>query len=367
MSAMAPASDTGPGAPATAELLTASAGPANLDWSRIATHLCEHGMALNLDFTPRRFVGGLANINMLVRVDEAWAVLRRPPDGPLPKGAHDMAREHRVLSRLWRALPLAPRSLHYCAEPAVAGAPFQLLEYRAGRSVRGDVVAPLPPTSETGAALSALMLRTLSDIHAVDTTAIGLDDLGRPQGFLVRTAAGWTARAEALGDGNGSTAYRELCAWLKSQTAADTAAPTLLHNDFKLDNILLRQDTLAPEAVLDWDMATRGDPLFDLATLLSYWAEPGDPPCMAALAQMPTAKPGFLSREEAAQAYARLSGRSLDGFLFARVLAIFKLAVVARQLSAAATGSPDQQERRLQADPDELFAFALDVARGKLF
>jgi aminoglycoside phosphotransferase (APT) family kinase protein len=278
-----------------------------------------------------------------------------------------MAREHRVLSGLAPVLPLAPRSLHYCGDVAIAGAPFQILEYRAGRTVRGGDLAPLPDTAESGAALSRLLIATLAKIHAVDTAAAGLDDLGRPEGFLRRTAAGWTARAEAVLDGKLSTAARELVAWLERHPGAEADAPVLLHNDFKLDNLVLGADRVEVEAVLDWDMATRGDALFDLAALLSYWSEPGDPACMAALNQMPTARPGFLSREAAAAAYAGLTGRSLHGFIVPRVLAMFRLGVVFHQLRALQMHESDRQPRLSGLDADDLFVFALDVANGRAF
>lgn len=144
-------------------------------------------------------------------------------------------------------------------------------------------------------------------------------------------------------------------------------APTLLHNDFKLDNMLLHPDEMAVEVVLDWDMATRGDPLFDLAALLSYWAEAGDRPCMVALDQLPTARPGFLNREQAAQAYAKRSGRSLDGFAVLRVIALYRLAVVFHQLAVIQKGNAAYAARYAGLNPDEFFEFALDVAHGKVF
>jgi aminoglycoside phosphotransferase (APT) family kinase protein len=284
----------------------------------------------------------------------------------LPKGAHDMAREHRVLHALAPVLPLAPRSLHFCGDAEIAGAPFQILEYRAGRAVRGSSLDPLPDTPETGTALSVLMTDTLARIHAVDPAASGLGDLGRPEGFLTRTAKGWIARAEAICGEALSTAGREVAAWLEAQTPRE-AQPVLLHNDIKLDNMLLHPDRIEVAAVLDWDMATRGDPFFDLATLLSYWTEAGDPPCMTALDQLPTARAGFMTREQAAQDYAARTGRSLAGFEFSRVLAVYKTAVVFHQLRVIQAGNAAFAARYAALDPDDLFVFALDIARGKVF
>ena len=307
--------------------------------------------------------------NILVCVDADLAVLRRPPAGVLPPGSHDMAREHRVLTGLEGRLEFAPRSLHFCDDASVAGAPFQLLRYYAGRPVRGDQLDPLPPTAETGALLSRMLIDTLAAIHAVDVEAAGLGELGKPEGFLTRAARGWIGRARAFkGDQlSGSAAY--VASWLSDRNPLACAAPTLLHNDFKLDNVLLRQDAIEPLVVLDWDMATRGDPLSDLATLLSYWTEPGDPDCMHRLAQMPTANAGFMSRAEAAQAYAERTGRGLEGFDYARVLAIFRLAVVFHQLHARymGEGTTDPVRQGFAALADEIFDFAATVARGERF
>jgi aminoglycoside phosphotransferase (APT) family kinase protein len=353
--------------PASTALMSEHASTGLVDWNRVGAYLKKNGMILDRGFVPRRFAGGMANINMLIRVDDMWAVLRRPPPGPLPKGAHDMAREHRVLSRLWRQLPIAPRSLLFCDDVAVAGAPFQILEFHEGRVVRGADIAPLPDNPESGAAISTMLIDTLARIHAVDVDSAGLGDLGRPQEFLARTARGWTARAEAISQDSLSPACAAIGDWLQRKEAVDCDHPTLLHNDFKLDNIILAPDAISPVAVVDWDMATRGDPLFDLATLLSYWTESGDPSCMQALNQMPTSGAGFLTREAAAHAYADLTGRSLGDFLYPRVLAMFKLGVVFLQLGAQSKGQAGPDPRLAGIVPDELFEFALDVAHGKRF
>lgn len=357
-----------PAAP-TGVALRGAAESRALDWPAIGRHLAVHGMGLDPAFLPRQFMGGLANLNFLVRVSDGWAVLRRPPDGPLPPGAHDMAREHRILSNLWRELPLAPRSLHLCADPSVAGAPFQLMEFRPGVALRGDSLTPFPATVETGAGLSRMLVETLAAIHRVDPARVGLGDLGRPRGFFARTAAGWIGRAERVAQGALSPAARAVAGWLAAADVEDAQAPTLLHNDFKLDNVLLDPATRAPVAVVDWDMGTRGDPLFDLATLLSYWTEPSDPDCMHELAQMPTARPGFLTRAEAADAYARATGRDLSRLKPYRVLTMLKLGVVFHQLHARhrAGETSDPRYAGFGALAEALFDFTLDIVNDKTF
>lgn len=340
------------------------------DWPRIATYLANQGLPMDAGFQPRRFAGGLANLNFLLRLHSGeWAVLRRPPAGPLPPGSHDMAREHRILDALYKVLPVAPRSYHLCTDLSVMGVPFQLLEFRSGLTIRGSHVDPLPATAATGLALSHLLVDGLASIHAVDPVAAGLSDLGRPQGFLARGAKSWTARAARVCGPNLSPTVRRLADWLEVRTAGIGGDGTLLHNDFKLDNLMLHADTLEPVAVLDWDMGTRGDALFDLATLLSYWTESSDPDCMHQLAQMPTANEGFLSREEAALAYAARTGRSLSDFKVYRVMGMFKLGIVFHQLHARYRNGEvtDTRYAGFEKLADELLAFTQTIADDKTF
>jgi aminoglycoside phosphotransferase (APT) family kinase protein len=281
-----------------------------------------------------------------------------------------MAREHRILRNLWKALPLAPRSFLHCEDPAVAGTQFHLLEFREGVAVRGDSLAPLPPTAGTGARLSALAIEVLACIHRVHAQAVGLQDLGRPQGFLARTAKGWINRAVIVCGGDIPGDLRKLADWLSEDRLDGLGGDgTLLHNDFKLDNMLLDPGTLQASAVLDWDMGTRGDALMDVATLLSYWTEPGDPECMHRLAQMPTALPGFMRREEAARAYAKATGRSLDQFQVYRVLAMFRLSVVFLQLHSRWRSGEvtDARYAGFGQLAHEIAGFTTSIAGGRIF
>lgn len=346
--------------------LSAADMPA-LDWQGLARHLARRGHRLSLEPPPRRSAGGLANLNFLVEFDGAPAVLRRPPPGRLPPGAYDMGREFRILSRLWRAFALAPRGLFHEEDPAVFGAPFQILEYRRGFAVRAELPASLRHDPAVAAHLGRVLIETLAQLHAVDPLAVGLDTLGHPQGFLERTIEGWARRGEQARAGGAGRRLPALAAWLRRHRVPD-GAPCLLHNDYKLDNLLLDPRTLAPVAVVDWDQGTRGDPLFDLATLLSYWTEPGDPPALQQLRQMPSAAPGFPSRREAAALYAQLTGADLSDFRFHRVLGLFKLAVVFHQLHARyRQAQADARYAGFGAVADGVLEFAQAVARDEYF
>jgi len=303
-----------------------------LDWTGLAAWLAERGHLLSLNSAPTRFPGGLANRNYLVEFDGYPAVLRCPPSGELPPGAYDMQREHSILKRLWQAFPLAPRGLYFCADSKVIGVPFQINEYRAGLVIHGDDLGALANHPAIGELLSQMMVSTLASLHEVSASRVGLESLGRPEGFVARNVAGW-ARRFVLASGNTpSKAGREVADWLSGHQVPDTRSPCLLHSDFKLDNLVLDSKTLAPVALLDWDMGTRGHPLMDLATLLSYWTQPGDPDCMHRLAQMPTAKVPFPDRANMVSRYASLMSADVSDYPFFRVLALFKLGVVFLQL-----------------------------------
>jgi aminoglycoside phosphotransferase (APT) family kinase protein len=306
------------------------------DWARLAAYLRTVELRFDPATTPRQFGGGYGNLNYLLAVNGREMVLRRPPLGPIPPGANDMAREHRVVSALHPVFPLAPKSNHLCTDVAIIGCPFVLLDYAPGLIIRHELPAAYQSTT-VGPQLSRMLVDVLVALHAVRPASIGLGNLGKPEGFLGRTITGWAVRAALAVDGAVLvTPTEELVTWLRRELPPDCPADqaTLLHNDFKLDNIVLEPKSLKPVAVLDWDMGSRGDPLFDLATLLSYWTEAGDPAPLHALQQMPTAAKGFASRAEIVAAYAQTTGRDVSNFRFYRVLTMFKLAVVFLQLGA---------------------------------
>jgi aminoglycoside phosphotransferase (APT) family kinase protein len=319
------------GMPSVAPAFADPAVAVAFDRARLSAYLATQGLAYDATEPVRQFAGGLANRNYLISVDGWPVVLRRPPDGELPPGAHDMAREHAILSRLSKVLPFVPHGLHFCAAREVIGVPFQLIEYRQGLVVRGDDPENLIAEQPARAALCETLVDTLIRIHAVDPGSAGLDGLGRPEGFLERAVAGWAGRGLMVAGDSRGALIKDISAWLGRQRF-QPRTPTLLHCDFKLDNLILGPEGLHPVAVVDWDMGTRGDPLFDLATLLSYWAEPGDPDCLRLLGQMPTSRPGYWRRADVVRHYAAVTGRPIDDLPAIHVLCLFKLGIVFLQL-----------------------------------
>lgn len=282
-----------------------------------------------------QFGGGHANLTYLLRFGEGPGaceyVLRRPPLGPVAPGSHDMLREFRALSSLWRAFPLAPRALAVCEDVSVIGAPFFVMERRRGVVVRGSVpeVFGGGRDAEANRKLAEVVVDTLADFHAVDPEPLGLAGLGKPEGFLGRQVTGWAGRFERAKTGDDPVA-EEVVRWLDEHLPV-SPAPTPLHNDWRLDNMAVAEDDPGRcVAVYDWDMFTIGDPLADLGTLLALWSDPGEgPPSMN---PMPTQTPGFLTRAQAIARYGERTGRDVSGVPYYLVFGTFKMAVVLQQI-----------------------------------
>jgi aminoglycoside phosphotransferase (APT) family kinase protein len=305
------------------------ADPVPQDWGAVAGWLAARGHALDLSAAPRQFAGGLANLNYLVRLDGAAAVFRRPPPGELAQGASDMAREARVLRALAPVFALAPRCLAFCDDPSVTGVAFQLLQWRPGVAV-GAEVPPAFGAEAAGWMLDALV-GALAGLHALEPEAAGLAGLGKPDGFAARQLRGWTRRAEAAFGAEAPPALPALLARLEAALPPDVPV-RLLHMDAKFDNLLLDPDARAATALIDWDMGTLGPPAFDLAVLLSYWIEPGDPAGTHALQAVPSLAPGWPGRTAVIEAYARAAGAVPPHLGWHLALARLRLATAWMQL-----------------------------------
>ena len=302
-----------------------------LDFERLEPWLRDNLEGATGPLTVRQFGGGHANLTYLLDFAGRQFVLRRPPLGPVAPSAHDMRREHRILSRLWRAWDLAPRSLLLCTDHGILGADFHVMERRHGLVLRATNPQLTDGKPELCRRIGLMVTEALAGLHGVDADAVGLGDLGRPEGFVNRQVKGWAGRwEEALDDT--SPDVSALLEWIHEERPASGAA-ALVHNDFKLDNILVARDDLAKAvAVLDWDMCTRGDPLLDLANLVAYWSEEGDSATWRKAVWMPTDKPGFLTRAELVDLYAGLTGFDVSRFAWYEVFVTFKIAVIIQQI-----------------------------------
>ncbi|HJQ35858.1 MAG TPA: phosphotransferase family protein [Thermoanaerobaculia bacterium] len=288
-----------------------------LDWDQLAAYLRRE---LNLDgeLTVTQFPGGHSNLTYDLQFGDTELVLRRPPLGPVPPRAHDMAREFRVLAAVHPHFGLAPKPLHLCEDTSVIGSVFYVMERRRGMVVRAEEsFAP-----ELRQRISGNMIDTLAELHAIDITKHGLDALGKPQGFVARQIHGWTERWH--GSKTSDVPDMEwLARWLDERIPNDPPRATLVHGDYKLDNVMLSEDDPSRlVGVFDWEMAAVGDPLVDLGILLCYWVH-------APMSEV-TKNPGWFKRDEI---LARYPG-DVSNIAIYEVFAVFKLAVVIQQIYA---------------------------------
>jgi aminoglycoside phosphotransferase (APT) family kinase protein len=280
-----------------------------------------------------QFAGGHANLTYLLRYGDLEYVLRRPPLGPVAPSSHDMGREYRVLSVLYKAYPLAPRAFLFCEDHSIIGAPFFVMERRRGIVVRRVVPEELGGGRDAVAnrRMSEVLIDTLADLHQVDYQAVGLGALGKPQGFMERQIDGWAARYERARTRDVAV-VEEVTRWLRTHRPP-SPAPTLVHNDWRLDNMMLdAHDPGRAEAVFDWDMCTLGDPFADVGTLLSAWIEASEGAPGSGQVGMPSSVPGFLTRREAVERYGKRRGIDVSTMPFYYVFGIFKIAVVLQQI-----------------------------------
>jgi len=298
------------------------------DEQRVSAYLREHLPHLVGDraITFEQFPGGKANLTYLARSGDTEVVLRRPPLGPVAPGAHDMAREYRVLSVLHTAYPNAPQAHLLCGDPDVMGKPFFVMERRHGHVVREAWPEEIVADDAFRRRVGENLVDALAELHLVDHEALGLGDLGRPDGFVARQVGGWTDRWNRARDTD-VPAMDEVAGRLAARVPNPQAA-TLLHNDFKLDNTMI-DDAGSIVAVFDWDMSTTGDPLVDVGTTLAYWSGGG----LGSFAAADAAVLGdVFGPGDIAERYAAATGLDLGGIDWYRALGLFRIAVIVQQI-----------------------------------
>lgn len=277
----------------------------------------------------RQFSGGASNLTYLLRYPERELILRRPPPGTKAASAHDMAREHRVQQALRPVFPYVPEMVGLCRDDGVIGGDFYVMERIPGAILRREIPADLGLDAPALRRLCESFVDRLVDLHAVDPD--GLADLGRGPGYVGRQVEGWSRRYRAARTWN-VPSFERVMRWLDANQPDDVAA-CVIHNDFRLDNVVLAPDD--PErivGVLDWEMATIGDPLMDLGGSLAYWVEAGDDRMMRFLRRQPTDAPGMLTRREVVDRYADRTGRTVENWPFYEVFGLFRLATIAQQI-----------------------------------
>ncbi|HUS24359.1 MAG TPA: phosphotransferase family protein [Candidatus Binatia bacterium] len=279
----------------------------------------------------KQFQGGASNVTYQLGVGGREMILRRPPAGTKPKSGHDMHREFRVMQALHPHFP-CPKPLAYTDDASLIGAPFYVMEKVGGIILRRDLPKGLAYSPEQSRRLCLNLVDTLIRLHTLDYAAIGLADLGHPEGYVARQVKGWCERFEKAWTDD-VPKCETLMAWLKAHQPADSPRPGIIHNDYRFDNAILDPaDALTIIGVLDWEMCTIGDPLMDLGGTLAYWIQAGDPPHMQAVRMQPSNLPGMLTREEIVAYYGEKTGRTIGNWDFYYVFGLFRLAVIAQQI-----------------------------------
>ncbi|MBA2621344.1 MAG: phosphotransferase family protein [Acidobacteria bacterium] len=278
-----------------------------------------------------QFPAGSSNLTYLVKISDKEFVLRHPPFGNQVKSAHDMKREFDVLSKLSTVYQPAPKPFFYCADETVTGAEFYLMERRRGLIVRGKAPQSLENSKDLQRKVCEKFVENLAALHAIDYKRIGLQDLGKPDGYVKRQVEGWTKRYfNAKTDENFE--LETAIEWL-AQNTPNSSGAALIHNDYKFDNLMHNPENLTQiVAVLDWEMATLGEPMMDLGTTLGYWISKDAGAQLLNMPFNPRVLMENFSRKELVEMYAEKSGADVSGILFYYVFGTFKIAAIAQQI-----------------------------------
>ena len=306
-----------------------------LDWARVEAYLraeLPDDLDLGGEFSVLQFPNGSANLTYMIRFGPTELVLRRPPHGTLAPGAHDMRREHKVLSVLWQIFDKAPRAYLFCDDHDVAGADFFVMERRRGEVIRGVIPESMRAQADVGRRLGFALVDAIAEFHLLDPDDVGLGDLGRPDGFVARQVSGWKKRWDLVADDRYDAGMSEIHARLERSMPAPQRV-SFVHNDLKLDNCMFatgRPDELI--SFFDWDMTTLGDPLVDLGTLLNYWPDPSDPDDGSRASHDGMQRMGLPSRAEVAERYGERTGLDVSAANWYDAFAQWKTCTVIQQL-----------------------------------
>ena len=307
-----------------------------LDWPRLEAwlypRLAEILPGVDGPIDVLQFPHGSANLTYLLRIGDHELVLRRPPMGQIAPGAHDMKREFKVLSRLWRRFDRAPRAYLFCDDPAVLGADFFVMERRRGEVVRTELPESMRGHLDVGRRVAFALVDAMAELHALDPAACGLDDLGKPEGFVERQLNGWAKRWELSKFDDSPAEMDDLQRRLR-RGLPPLSRVSIVHNDLKLDNCQF--DPANPDrvaSIFDWDMTTLGDPLIDLGTLLNYWPDPADPPGASRASHPGLTEMGLPTRAEITARYASRTAIDVATVRWWEAFALWKTVVVVQQL-----------------------------------
>ncbi|SOS34248.1 aminoglycoside phosphotransferase [Pseudomonas syringae group genomosp. 3] len=303
-----------------------------LDIALIDPYLKAHIAELHGTPTISQFPGGASNLTYLIQYPHKELVLRRPPFGQKARSAHDMGREYRILNQLKDAFPYCPEAYLHCTDESLIGAEFYVMQRVKGIILRADLPPELALDAQQTENLCKSFIDKLVDLHQVDYQACGLGDLGKPHGYVQRQIAGWSERYEKAMTPD-APAWQEVKAWLVEKMPADSPTSSIVHNDYRFDNVIL--DPANPMriiGILDWELTTLGDPLMDLGNTLAYWVQADDPLPVQMTRRQPSNAPGMLTRQAFVDYYAERSGIQIDNFDFYYTYGLFRLAGIVQQI-----------------------------------
>ncbi len=303
-----------------------------LDAAKVLSFLQEHIPGLSGDIEIKQFPSGFSNLTYSVKVGEKEMVLRRPPFGKKAKTAHDMGREYNILRALKPVFPYCPKPLVYTEDETIIGSPFYVMERIPGIILRQNVPKDMEFTTKEARILSENLIKAQYQLHSVDYVKAGLADFGKPEGYVKRQVEGWSGRYRDAKTPDAPD-FEQVMGWLHDKMPGESGVVGIIHNDFKFDNAVLNPaNPTEIIGILDWEMATLGDPLMDLGSSLGYWVEKDDPPYMQSIRQMPTHLEGMLTRKEQFALYCELMSITSDYFDFYYTFGLFRLAVIAQQI-----------------------------------
>lgn len=304
----------------------------SLDTEKVGAYLRDKIPGLEGEMTVGQFPSGFSNLTYLINVGSREMVLRRPPFGKKAKTAHDMGREYRMLKSLRPYFSYCPEPLLFCEDQEIMGCDFYVMERIPGIILRKEFPKGLDLSPSDNRRLCESLVEIHAKLHRLDYKSIGLGDFGNPTGYVKRQIEGWSrrfrdARTPDVPD------FEGIMKWLADKMPKDSDCPGIIHNDYKFDNVVLSESNpLEIIGVLDWEMATIGDPLMDLGSSMAYWVNHDDLENLQAIRQMPTNKPGMMTRKEIVEYYGQLTGIDVSGFDYYYCFGLFRLAVIAQQI-----------------------------------
>ncbi len=308
----------------------------SLDLAAIDRYIKNKMPSLQGEPKLKQFPGGASNLTYLIEYDNKELILRRPPFGKIAKSAHDMLREAKIIEALKPVYAYVPDIYAICDDHDVLGCDFYIMERLVGIIPRQNMPKSITLNEQETRQLCLNVIDRLIELHSVDVNSAGLAQLGKGNGYVKRQIDGWSDRY-IKSKTEDATSFEEVMAWLTNHLPEDSGQ-TLIHNDFRFDNVVLNSENpFEVVGVLDWEMATVGDPLMDLGNSLAYWVQADDEPQFQMMRRQPTHQKGMLTRNEVIEYYFDKTGRATNGnpasaFTFYEVYGLFRLAVIIQQI-----------------------------------